>query len=93
MQLIKRSPKNQVVIPKAILDQAGMTSEDTYLKIDFNKQLGVIILQPVSIEEKIPTDALERFEAKVVKGQPGDRRFPTMDAALKHLRSLRKARR
>lgn len=93
MQLIKRSQKNQVVIPKMILDQAGVTPNDTYLKIDYNKKLGVIILQPVSIEDKIPADAIERFEATVIKGQPGDHHFPDIEAALKHLHSSRKAHR
>ena len=90
MQLIKRSRKNQVVIPKDILEQAGMTPEDTYLKVDYDTRLGVIILRPISIEEKIPAAALERFEAGVIKGRDGDRRFSGMDAALKHLRSIRK---
>ena len=90
MQLVKRSRKNQVVIPKAILEQAGMDPEDEYLRVDYNKRLGVIMLQPVSIEEKIPTEALARFEARVAEGQPGDRRFPSMDAARAHLHRTRR---
>ena len=89
MQLIKRSRKNQVVIPKDILRQAGVAPEDTYLKVDYNKRLGVIVLQPISIEEKIPAGALERFETRVLKDHAGDRRFPNIEAALTHLRSLR----
>ena len=93
MQLIKRSRKNQVVIPKAILERAGMNSEDAYLKVEYNATLRAIILRPVVIEEKIPGDALERFEAKVVTGQPGDRRFASLDAAVASLRRSRKGRR
>ena len=93
MQLIKRSKKNQVVIPKTILEQAGVDREDPYLKIEYDRRLGAILLRPVSIEEKIPEEVLERFEAEVVKGQPGDRRFPTMDDALAYLRHTRKRRR
>ncbi|MBI3323893.1 MAG: hypothetical protein HYZ92_01255 [Candidatus Omnitrophica bacterium] len=93
MQLIKRSRKNQVVIPKAILAQAGVGPDDAYLKIDYNRVLGAILLRPVAIEEKISTAALERFEAKLVKGQPGDRRYPSMRAALKSLQRLHKKRR
>lgn len=91
MQLIKRSPKNQVVIPKTILEEAGVGPQDSYLKVDYNKRLGAILLRPVLIEERIPTAALERFEAKVVKGQQGDKRFSSMGDALRHVRSSRKS--
>lgn len=90
MQLIKRSKKNQVVLPKTILEQAGMGEGDAYLKVEYDQTLGAIVLRPVAIEEKIPSEALERFERSVLKGQRGDRRFPSMDAALTHLRRTHK---
>lgn len=93
MVLVKRSQKNQVVIPKSVLDQAGIAREDRYLKVDYSRRLGAILLWPVSIEEKIPPQTLERFEAKVVKGQRGDRRFQDMDEAITYLRSLPLTRR
>ena len=93
MQLIKRSKKNQVVIPKSILDQAGIGPNDTYLKIDYDGRLGAILLRVISIEEKIPAEALERFKARVLKGQRGDRAFPTLDAALTYLHRPRRSSR
>ena len=93
MQIVKRTAKNQVVIPKVILQQAGIDSDDTYLKVDYDPKLGAIVLRPVAIEEKIPVASMDRFEERVVKGQPGDQECPTMDAAITHLRRRRRTRR
>lgn len=85
--LVKRSRKNQVAIPKALLERAGLGPEDVYFSIIY--KAGAIILRPVEIEEKIPPEALARFRAKVLKGQPGDRTFSSMEALIKDLKRHR----
>ena len=85
--LVKRSRKNQVALPKAVLEQAGLGPEDVYFSIAY--KAGAIILRPVEIEEKIPPEALARFRAKVLKGQPGDRTFSSMEALIKDLKRHR----
>ena len=85
--LVKRSRKNQVALPKAVLERAGLGPEDVYFSIVY--KAGAIILRPVEIEEKIPPEALARFRAKVLKGQPGDRTFSSIDALIKDLKRHR----
>ena len=85
--LVKRSRKNQVALPKAVLERAGLGPEDVYFSVAY--KAGAIILRPVEIEEKIPREALARFQAKVLKGQPGDRTFSSMEALIKDLKRHR----
>ena len=87
MVLVKRSRKNQVAIPKAILERAGLGPDDVYFRIGY--QHGAIILRPVEIEEKISPEALARFKAKVLKGQPGDRAFTSAEELIKDLKRRR----
>ena len=87
MVLVKRSQKNQVAIPKAILARAGLGPEDVYFRIGYRD--GTITLQPVDVEDKIPPEALARFEAKVLKGQRGDRSFRSMGELIKDLKRRR----
>ena len=85
--LVKRSRKNQVALPKAVLERAGLGPDDVYFSVVY--KAGAIILRPVEIEEKIPPEALARFRAKVLKGQPGDRTFSSMEALIKDLKRHR----
>ena len=85
--LVKRSRKNQVALPKAVLERAGLGPEDVYFSVAYKD--GAIILRPVEIEEKITPEALARFRAKVLKGQPGDRTFSSMEALIKDLKRHR----
>ncbi len=85
--LVRRSSKNQVALPKAILERAGLGPDDVYFQVEYDR--GAIILRPVEIEEKASPEALARFKAKVTKGQPGDRSFRSMDALLRDLKRRR----
>ena len=85
--LVKRSRKNQVALPKALLERAGLGPEDVYFSVVY--KAWAIILRPVEIEEKIPPEALARFRAKVLTGQPGDRTFSSMEALIKDLKRHR----
>ena len=88
--LVKRSRKNQVAIPKAVLERAGLGPDDVYFTIAY--QAGAIILRPVEIEEKIPPEALARFEANALKRKPGDRVYGSMDELIKDLHRTRRAK-
>ncbi len=82
--LVKRSRKNQVALPKVILERAGLGPDDVYFQVDYTH--GVIILRPVEIEARIPPEALERFKVKTLKGHAGDRPFHSMDALIRDLK-------
>ena len=87
MQLVKKSRKNQIALPKAILEQAGVGPQDAYFAVGYAH--GAIILRPVDIEEKLPPEALARFKAAALKGHPGDRAFRSMEAVIKDLKRAR----
>lgn len=86
--LVKRSRKNQVAIPKAILERAGLSEEDQYFNVTYNA--GRIILIPVQLEEKIPPDALARFEATALKREPGDRVYNSTAELIEGLHRTRR---
>lgn len=86
--LVKRSRKNQVAIPKAILERAGLSSEDLYFDVGYSN--GQILLTPMQLEEKIPPEALARFEARSLKREPGDRVYRSTDELIRHLHRKRR---
>ena len=74
--IIKRSGRNQVAIPKKLIQQAGLSERDVFFDIEYAS--GRFILKPLEFEEKIPREALERFKAKTLKREPGDQIFSSM---------------
>ena len=89
--IVKRSGKNQVAIPKRLIAQAGLEARDVYFDIQYSA--GCFVLKPLQFEEKIPREALERFKAKTLKAEPGDRAFTSLDDAIKGLDRKRSPRR
>ena len=87
--LVKRSSKNQISIPKAVLERAGMGTDDIYFEVEYEG--GRIVLIPVRMEEKIPREALERFESKVLLTEPGDKEYGSVGEAVKDLRKARRS--
>ena len=85
--LVKRSSKNQVALPKALLDQAGLGPEDVYFKAEYDQ--GAIILRPVEIDEKIPPEAIARLKARIQKEKRGSRAFSSAKALIKDLKRSR----
>ena len=81
--LVKRSSKNQISIPKAVLDRAGLDENDVYFDVGYEN--GRIILVPMHVEEKISKEAVERFETMALKQESGDRVYSSMDDAIKGL--------
>lgn len=85
--LVKRSRKNQVAIPKAVLERAGLGPGDVYFDVGYSN--GRIVLTPMELEEKISPEALGRFEEKALKRGPGDRVFRSMGELIKGLHQRR----
>ena len=83
MILVKRSRKNQVAIPKAVLERAGLGPRDVYFDVTCSR--GRIVLTPMEIEEKISPEALARFEARALRRKPGDRTYASVDALIEDL--------
>ena len=85
--LVKRSSKNQIAIPKAVLEHAGLGPKDVYFDVEYAE--GRIVLRAMQMEEKIPAEALARFEAKTLKQEPGDRVYGSVEALKTALRRKR----
>jgi bifunctional DNA-binding transcriptional regulator/antitoxin component of YhaV-PrlF toxin-antitoxin module len=83
MMLVKRSPKNQIAIPKAILERAGLGEGDVYFEIRYST--GQIILTPMQLEEKVPVENLKQFENQMLKQEPGDQVHHSMSEVLSTL--------
>ncbi len=81
--LVKRSARNQVSIPKTVLERAGLGENDLYFDVQYEK--GRIVLIPIQVEEKIPKEDLERFEAETLKQEAGDKAYGSMKEALRGL--------
>ena len=75
--IVKRSSRNQVAIPKKLIDAAGLGKDDVFLDIRYRG--GAFILKPLEFAEKIPREALEQFKTKTLKRVPADRAFSSMD--------------
>ena len=86
--LVKRSSKNQIAIPKAVLERAGLGPEDTYF--DVGCVHGRIILTPMQLEEKISPEAIRGFEARALKREPGDKIFGSMGELIEDLHKKRR---
>lgn len=81
--LIKRSSKNQISLPKALLEKAGLGEDDLYFDVAYEN--GRIVLIPMHVEEKISQESLARFELKTLKHESGDKIYGSMDDAVKGL--------
>ena len=75
--IVKRSSRNQVAIPKKLIDAAGLGKRDVFFDVKYRG--GAFVLKPLEFVEKIPREAVERFKAKTLTRGPGDRTFSSMD--------------
>ena len=82
--VVKRSSKNQVAIPKAVLERAGLGPNDVYFDVQCDS--GRIVLIPLALEEKISPEALRRFEGKALKQEKEDKTYASVVEAVKGLR-------
>ena len=82
--LIKRSRKNQIAIPKAILARAGMGPEDLYFDVQYDH--GRIVLIPMQLEEKISPEDIKKFESRVLKRETEDKNYSSMEETIAGLR-------
>lgn len=83
--IVKRSRRNQVAIPKSLIQQAGLGDDNIFFNIEYME--GCFILKPLEFEEKISSETIERFKTAVLKKKTGDLTFTSMKeliAALDH---------
>ena len=81
--IVKRSVRNQVAIPKKLIEQAGLSAQDVFFNIAYVG--GYFVLKPVEFEEKIPRQTLERFKTKTLKREPEDQVFSSMEELIEAL--------
>lgn len=89
----KMTIKNQVTIPKKILEKAGLSGlkdEDRYF--DVNLRNNAIILKPVTllVEERIPEEQWQKFEGYISKVEKGDKVFDSVKHAAYFLKKRAK---
>ncbi len=89
----KMTSKNQVTIPKKILERAGLSSlkeDEKYFEVDVKNNW--ILLKPVTlvIEERIPEEQLQKFEKWAVQIDKGDETFDSHAQAAQFLKKRMK---
>ena len=85
--MVKRTSKNQITLPKALLAIAGVGKEDGYFNAEYDEKEHRICLKPVKVvvEEKVSEQALKRFEEEALQSRPGDKLFRSRKEADKFL--------
>ncbi len=68
--LSKLTRANQITIPKAIVTKIGLHAGSDYFEIGY--QDGIIYLKPVTIEERLPKEFLEKLKKKALEEEKGD---------------------
>ncbi len=81
--IVKRSGRNQIAIPKQLIQQAGLGSSDQFFNIEYVQ--GCFVLQPVVFEQKIPEEAVEKFRRRMIKRESGDQSFSKMNDLIRGL--------
>ena len=89
----KMTSKNQVTIPKKILERAGLSSlkeDERYFEVDIQNNL--ILLKPVTlvIEERIPEEQWQKFEKWAAQIDKGDEVFDSGVQAAQFLKKRMK---
>jgi len=85
----KMTSKNQITIPKRILERAGLVGlkeEERYFDVEVKD--GTILLKPVTVivEERIPQEAWQKFETWAARIEKGDKVFESAKKATEFLK-------
>ena len=89
----KMTIKNQVTIPKKILEKAGLSGlKDEERYFDVNLRDNTIVLKPVTVlvEDRIPEEKWQKFEGYVSKIEKGDKVFDSAKNAADFLKKRAK---
>ena len=68
--LSKLTRANQITIPRAIVAKIGLHAGNDYFEIGY--QDGIVYLKPVTIETRIPKEALEKIKKNALQKSKGD---------------------
>lgn len=85
----KMTIKNQLTIPKKILESAGLSNlkdEERYFNVEVSNN--IILLKPVTVivEERIPEKQWQKFENWASKIEKGDMAFDSAEKATAFLK-------
>lgn len=81
--------KNQVTIPKKVLERAGLLAlkdEERYFDVEVKDN--IILLKPVTVivEERIPQEKWQKFEDWATKIEKGDKFYDSAKKATEFLK-------
>lgn len=93
--LAKLSSKNQVAIPKELLEQLEFADPREERYVDIIRRNGHLIATPVNvtIEERYTPEEIEKLRKYALQRHPGDKYFRSAEAATAYLKRLMRRRR
>ena len=88
MLLAKITRGNQITIPKEIINRAHLNSATPYVEVNYSN--GIIQLKPITVEERISMEELEKFQAWALKDHKSDTRFNSLEDGISSLKKRSK---
>lgn len=82
--LAKITRGNQITIPKDIVKKAHLKDSSLYVEVSYSQ--GIIILKPVTVEERTSPEQYEKFEAWALKREKGDITASSLEEGIQHLK-------
>ena len=82
--LAKITRGNQITIPKIIVEKAHLKESSSYVEVGYSH--GIIYLKPVTVEEQISPEQMEKFQEWALKKEKGDLEFDSLEEGLEHLK-------
>lgn len=88
--IVKRSSRNQVVIPRPLIDEAGLTARDVYFDVSY--EAGEFRLRPVELVDRLSPEELRKLD--LLFDDPHNRgpRFRSWEQATSYLKRRVKRR-
>ncbi len=88
--LAKITRGHQVTIPKEIVEKAHLKEGSPYVEVEYLQ--GVIMMRPVVVEERVPPEHYEKFQAWAVRQEKGDLRFDSPAEGIEYFKKRLKKR-
>jgi len=82
--LAKITRGNQVTIPKEIVQKAHLDESSPYVEVHYSN--GMIVLKPVTVEERISPEQFEKFQAWALQSEKGDVCFDSLEEGVRHFK-------
>ena len=89
--LAKISRKNQLTLPRRVVDQLGFSpDEEKYVNVEVHGNTAIMKPVVVTIEEKMSEEQAEEFRSWALKHESGDVSFDSAEKATKFLKNRMK---